>query len=344
MKISGLLFLAVLFLACERIVDMDSLRPEPKLVLNGVLKTGEPVRVTLSRTWFYSDGKPNVTIPGANVKLYVNDVFRDRLSFVAPEKETESGCYESAFTPSAGDRVRITASVAGYPDVASVTELPKLMPVDTCRLVSHISGFWEKDSLNVYHLDYTLELVIRDDPDEANYYLIYGKEQFRHSGGGYGGEVWEDTGVYMRSCRIRFADDPLFKTETTAFDFIFGTGNSQNEYWGAFSDELIEGKSYTMRLPIGNGSYTVNQSKEDGTIMEPGRFCFYLQSISKDYYDYLKTLQKLNSGFFIGDLASSGFAEPIRIPSNVEGGTGIVGGVTESLSEWREEDFVTFPK
>ena len=69
-----LLLGAAFFQGCEQIVDLDSLKPDPKLVLNGVVKAGEPVRANLSRTWFYTDGKPNLTIPGADVKLYVNDV------------------------------------------------------------------------------------------------------------------------------------------------------------------------------------------------------------------------------------------------------------------------------
>ena len=77
-----------------------------------------------------------------------------------------------------------------------------------------------------------------------------------------------------------------------------------------------------MRVPIGNG-YTIYQNKEDQSIIHPKKFRFYLQSISKDYYDYLKMLQELQSGSFTGDLASAGFAEPIRLPSNVEGGTGV---------------------
>ena len=124
-----LLFLAVFFQSCEQIVELDSFKPAPKLVLNGVAKAGEPVRANLSRTWFHTDGKPNLTIPDADVKLYVNDVFLEQLTFVAPAKEAQSGSYEAAYSPSAGDRIRITASAPGYPDIAAVSELPLPMPV-----------------------------------------------------------------------------------------------------------------------------------------------------------------------------------------------------------------------
>ena len=133
----------------------------------------------------------------------------------------------------------------------------------------------------------------------------------------------------------------MLQNAVTAFDYIFGTGSSGDNYWGAFSDELIEGRTYTMRVPIGN-SYTIYQNKEDQSIIHPKKFRFYLQSISKDYYDYLKMLQELQSGSFTGDLASAGFAEPIRLPSNVEGGTGVLGSATECIYEWDERDIITF--
>ena len=96
-----------------------------------------------------------------------------------------------------------------------------------------------------------------------------------------------------------------------------------------------------MRVPIGNG-YTIYQNKEDQSIIHPKKFRFYLQSISKDYYDYLKMLQELQSGSFTGDLSSAGFAAPIRLPSNVEGGTGVLGSATECIYEWDERDIITF--
>ena len=205
------------------------------------------------------------------------------------------------------------------------------MPVAGCRLLAQKSLVVEDDSVRQYSVNYTLELTVKDEPAEANYYLIYGKEFWRGGygygyeyGPGYGGgfdgiEINQGDTVYWSSTYIHFSEEPLFKNEVTAFDYIFGTGGSQNNYWGAFSDELIDGRTYAMRLPIGWYGYTLYQSKEDQSILYPKKFRFYLQAISKDYYDYLKTLQELKSGSFTGDLASSGFAEPIRLPSNVEG-------------------------
>lgn len=341
-----LLFLAVFFQSCEQIVELDSFKPAPKLVLNGVAKAGEPVCANLSRTWFHTDGKPNLTIPDADVKLYVNEQFREQMSFVAPSEEGQAGSYKAAYSPVIGDRIRITASAPGYPDIAVVSELPKQMAVEDCRLKVQKTFWREDDSTCQYLADYTLELTVQDPPEEENYYLVHGKEhQYSRYGDGSAGsgdfEVIQGDTAYWYAAYIRFSEDPLFKNAVTAFDYIFGTGSSGDNYWAAFSDELIEGRSYTMRVPIGYGSI-IYQNKDDQSIIHPKKFRFYLQSISKDYYDYLKMLQELQSGSFTGDLASAGFAEPIRLPSNVEGGTGVLGSATECIYEWDERDIISF--
>ena len=157
-------------------------------------------------------------------------------------------------------------------------------------------------------------------PDVGNYYLIYGKE-FWHGRYGYGGgcdgiEINEGDTVYWTSSYIRFSEEPLFKNEVTAFDYIFGTGATSDDYWGAFSDELIDGRTYTMHLPLGSYGHTLYLNKEDLSILYP----------------------------FTGDLASSGFAEPIRLPSNVEGGAGVLGSATECIYEWDEREIIgSFP-
>ncbi len=52
----------------------------------------------------------------------------------------------------------------------------------------------------------------------------------------------------------------------------------------------------------------------------PYKYRCYLYSISRSYYNYMKTMNDLYESGFVGDLAEIGFAEPVRIYSNVEGG------------------------
>mgnify|MGYP000087400425 CR=1 FL=1 len=63
-------------MSCIKEIDLESLRPDPTLVVNCVAITGEPLTVSVSRTWFFTDDHPNVTLDKAEVNLFVNGVFK----------------------------------------------------------------------------------------------------------------------------------------------------------------------------------------------------------------------------------------------------------------------------
>ena len=42
---------------CEKEINLEHMRPEPKLVLNCLAVQGDTLSVELSRTWFYADNK-----------------------------------------------------------------------------------------------------------------------------------------------------------------------------------------------------------------------------------------------------------------------------------------------
>ena len=101
-------------MSCIKEIDLESLRPDPTLVVNCVAITGEPLTVSVSRTWFFTDDHPNVTLDKAEVNLFVNGVFKERMSFQeGDEAFNTKGYFKSDFIPVKGDRIRVEASVCG---------------------------------------------------------------------------------------------------------------------------------------------------------------------------------------------------------------------------------------
>ena len=101
-------------MSCIKEIDLESLRPDPTLVVNCVAITGEPLTVSVSRTWFFTDDHPNVTLDKAEVNLFVNGVFKERMSFQeGDEAFNTKGYFKSDFIPVKGDRIRVEAS---YPE------------------------------------------------------------------------------------------------------------------------------------------------------------------------------------------------------------------------------------
>lgn len=116
-------------------------------------------------------------------------------------------------------------------------------------------------------------------------------------------------------------EEPVFSNRFSALDQILNEDLNFDYNGIAFTDELFDGQSYSFNLPWG-GTIT---TPTDKTYFRK-QYVVFLYSISESYYNYMRMLNQLNEGSFTGDLADIGLAEPIRVYSNVEGGTGILGG------------------
>ncbi len=126
-------------------------------------------------------------------------------------------------------------------------------------------------------------------------------------------------------------------------DVVFGNNSglepletSTFSYFLEFSDELFNGKQYGLRVSFNSHSAEYFDEKE--TDYGPGypngvevkqpikqELVFFLQSISKSYYLYLRTRSaSMNMIDFL--------SEPVQIYSNVNGGIGIFGSYATAIS------------
>ena len=169
MKISYLLVgILLLTVSCTKVVDLEDLRPDPKLVLNCVASPGEPLKASLSRTWFYTEDYPNVTIEDARLNLYVNDRFVQEMDWEVEETEYyATGNYVSSYIPVAGDKIRIEASRDGFKSVSGEeTVLPK--PALLGFSVSEIN----RDDRYDYNYKRKIQITFKDPPAAGDCYLL----------------------------------------------------------------------------------------------------------------------------------------------------------------------------
>lgn len=196
-----LVLLLFVLSGCEKEINLEHMRPEPKLVLNCLAVQGDTLSVELSRTWFYADNKvKDIFVSGADVKLYVNDVFRESLSEVAvkyEELDIDAVRYKSSsYIPVTGDRIRLVASRNGFKDVEAVTEVPRPCSVSGFELQQESvrdTTEWFDDAYIHLAQNNTVCFTLHDEPGEDNYYLIY----FRQ------GNIWggENDTVYLNPAK-----------------------------------------------------------------------------------------------------------------------------------------------
>lgn len=306
--------------SCLKEVDLEHLRPDPKLVLNSVASEGEPLKASLSRTWFYTDDYPNVTIEDARLNLYVNDRLIGEMNWMVEENEYYSiGNYVSSYIPVAGDKIRIEAEKEGFREVMAEDVIPGKPTL--LKLVAE--SFRDVNQYNSSEM-HRYKVTFRDDPHANNCYLIsfsIGRPTYEH-------EYHQDsvptfTGEYYWGNEyIDYTSDPVFSDKISILDKVMGNDWLSGSGGRPFSDELFNGKEYTMTLDSNSGTYTYWPYEEERL---PDSIRVYLYAISEPYYKYLSAVASLSEGSLNNDLADIGLAEPVRVYSNIKGGLGIFG-------------------
>ena len=117
---------------------------------------------------------------------------------------------------------------------------------------------------------------------------------------------------------LDYASDPIFLADESAINTSLGGQTLPGQGGRTFTDKSINGQSYTLTVTESGSSYLYDY----GTVLNRK---ISLYSLSKSYYQYLTSILKTNEDNAMQKLSDFGLAEPIRIFSNIQGGTGIIG-------------------
>lgn len=307
MKQLSILFLGLILISCYREVDLDEHRSTPKMVINSTVSPDTVIMASITRTWFYPDGNPDVSLPHAKVELYINDQYVEQMEWKILEDPRHPGQTCSLFVsdtiPTEGDKIKIIASTPEYGTATAEDIIPNKIPIkDVQYSIKKGEGIYEETYEDYYEVYY--EVTFEEPANENNYYLIRVMTRWDDD---YYGPAWTPA-------EMEFID-PIFKEQDAILDESMGF-NGLNKRGGAlFTDRSINGKTYTLQVK--EIAITLEET-------EPRIISIY--SLSESYYFYLLSLQKLSGSTLEGGLGNIGFAEPLRIYSNVQGGTGILGG------------------
>jgi hypothetical protein len=148
-NIAGILFLALLFYACERVIDVDLNDADPAIVIEGNLSNNLGyAEVKISMTSSYFDTLPSEKISGADVSVLSD--FGDSYTFT----EIENGVYKSIenwFREESNYRLFVETNGQRY---EAVSQLNPSVPIDSVKFYYEDSPFFEKGYyVNVYLLD-----------------------------------------------------------------------------------------------------------------------------------------------------------------------------------------------
>lgn len=317
-KIALFLFAALSFVGCETVVEFKGEYTEPQLVLYSVVTAGEPVVVHLSNSVFILDEATSSKQTGAEVELYVDGEFVERLSeYDYTEEFSEQygdyvnnyvirhQYYQSTHICSSGDVVEIRARHKDFEgEVSGKTTIPQEPILGELSATINPS---EDDEYSSSNTKGNVYCPLTNEAGVANYYWLRGCVVAKYAYEDYDtGEIRE----YYYENGFGFENDIVFTGVDTGgfFDDLLG-GSSGLEKHVFFDDSLIDGEE---EYPL-----TMNYGFLAEACVEEPIFRVECWQIDDNLYKYLRSMELADSDNFL--------SEPVQIHSNIEGGIGLVG-------------------
>jgi hypothetical protein len=322
-RLLPLFCLMALLAACEKDIEFDGAITEPMLVLNAAALPDSTLTVQVTESRFFLSSQDTfTTIKNATVALFVNG------SFLENCPHTGNGFYTSNYRLSEGDLIRLSVAAPGLHPIAAEAMIPYspvIERIDTSLSITEAYpinyGYYDPQDQSYtddttgwnIHSKINVTLTFKDKGQQADYYRLVVKRQRNYYQEGFYEQVWFTK------------DDIVFgETETGMGDIIDMGGYN---YYGTFTDELFDGRSYPLTFSldewtyVSNEDYTKGRIPKDSTDASPEDtepYIIELQALEKSYYLYLLTSSAYDP--------YSPFAEPVQIHTNVEHGIGILGG------------------
>ena len=234
------------------------------------------------------------TLTAAKVELTVNDETTYPMVY-----DSLMLCYQSNYTPAIGDRLEVRISNAAGGQTIARTEVPRPQKIEIVEVETELLENEQLlDDVIAINRGYVrMKLRLYDPAGEKNYYrlAIRGLHHIRDT---YY-QIWD---FYLSS-------DPIFRDERLVSEW----GAWPAFFSDVFDDSLINGDSYEFEVR----TYVLGYRSGNLPIYEVS-----LQSITEDYYRYLKSMQLYRI------TRADTYSEGVYIHSNNEGGWGLLGGIS----------------
>ena len=297
--ISLIVALLYLTIGCKEILEYDEDSVNKVIVVSGILSPDKAVDIRLSRSINRFDTLGFVHLTDKTVAFFKGDKYMGDLTHLGRGRY-----YSDQFDISAGNKYSISISDGNHEEASGETYVPQPVPIirlDTTyrfaqgeRRIIVTVQFSEPLGIDNY---YRLELV-----DEVFVPYIAANKDIRIRILRIPARVYSDNNWLLRGMGYYGASDK----------FHDWAGNQFN----IFSDRYIEGEDMRLELEM-------DYFRTDSVLGVNRKI--YLQSISKDYFYYLRTVMQQSQ------TASNPFNEPVQIYTNVKNGAGILGGYSFSV-------------
>ncbi len=298
-KYSVWVVLIVISWSCEKIIDFNSDDVRAKMVINSVLCPDDLLVVSLMESNSVLGDNTYTSLDDRTVQVFKDNSLIETLIY-----GNNGNYFSENIYPTVGESYDLKVLNNGEEELTAKATVPipiEIISVDT-EMVKNDT--WVE-----------LFITFKDPVNAGNYYKLSLEEKIKKDHSLVKGSANNDSLVSYKWIDL---DQNAFLSSMGAVpndgivqDITF------NKYY-IFSDQIIDGKTFTLRV-----STPIRLPDNN----EPYSMVVNLQSLSEDYFYYLKSKTLYDA------LSNNSFVEPIGIMSNINNGMGIFGAMAPSKKE-----------
>jgi hypothetical protein len=288
----------LVFGACEKDLDLEIREQGGQLVLFSFITPDSVFKVHVSKSVSNLSLNDFDRVYNSTVNIYQNETLVD--SFLFPFDQLWASRPE--VKPQEGDVFKIVVNDGEGLTATGQTTVPQAIPIarlDTATITSLSAD-------GTYQQTFKCTLVIPDPEDEANYYQLFMLEKSC--------SLIDGNTICVKQMVDFAKEDDVFYFRDQEGSLLGGI-----DFGGCFSDFLFQGTQYSLdvQIPL--------QYKSNPPAGTQRTLYFLLISQTSDYYNYFRSRVVAEYSY---DLP---IIDPIKIFSNIEGGLGLVGGLSVAV-------------
>lgn len=313
---------------CYRDFTAD-VKSMPVLCINSLITAGEPIDVSVTHTWTYTDVeiiKDKDNYYGGYETRYDNEV-TDAIIEIYANNILQTDDY----IPQEGDLIRIVATSKKYGRAEGEVTVPVSIPIESltwnAEIVSAKVGtdFWNEPSFFTVESDLQAKVSLYDPSGIENYYNINCRPEYNDD---------PDLEPYFSVGSLNYESEPIFSEHIGMIDVVTG-----NDSYGFtfFTDRQFSGERYTLNLQFENMEIQTSNIPPEVYDFDWSIY-FELSAVSKSYYDLVNYEWHAQDGS-IADLGNMGLGDPMWGYSNVSSGAGVIAAQSKSTYKINLKDF-----
>ncbi len=207
-------FIALLFVACETVIEVDLPKYTPKLVIDGSFSPGNHWQLLVSKSTDILDLNDPGHINNASIKI-ISDNEEIELNYDSPSTNLYVNKNQ---IPEVGKRYTLQVSVPGYETVTAKSIIPS-----PTQIISYSTTNYVENDFGYKRNLVELTLTLKDKPGEDNYYHLAIYEQYSDRSTDYQ-KIWfsTDNAAIVSENGEGIGDDVSFSGDGAVFsDFLF---------------------------------------------------------------------------------------------------------------------------